>query len=238
MLSGEICRIYGEEGLAEDTVHCKFKGVAGQSFGAWLARGVTFELEGMANDYVGKGICGGKIIIYPDRSADYKAEKNIIIGNTAFYGAISGQAYIRGIAGERFCIRNSGIFAVVEGIGDHGCEYMTGGRVLVLGSTGRNFAAGMSGGVAYVYDKTGSFRERCNLEMVELEGVSVDDVKDIYNLLRNHYQYTQSEAAARILDNFAREIRKFIKVMPREYKRVLEMKEAEEELELAEVSDG
>jgi len=238
MLSGEICKIYGEEGLAEDTICFKFKGVAGQSFGAWLAKGVTFELEGMANDYVGKGISGGKIIIYPDRGTDYKAEENIIIGNTSFYGAISGEAYIRGVAGERFCIRNSGLLAVVEGVGDHGCEYMTGGRVLVLGATGRNFAAGMSGGIAYIYDIDKSFKERCNLEMVELEGVSVDDVKNIYNLLKNHYQYTQSQLAEKILDNFAREIKKFIKVMPKEYKRVLEMREVEEELELAEVLDG
>jgi len=238
MLSGRVCKIYGEEGLAEDTIHCKFKGVAGQSFGGWLARGITFELEGMSNDYVGKGISGGKIIIYPDRKSDYKAEENIIIGNTTFYGAINGEAYIRGVAGERFCIRNSGIFAVVEGVGDHGCEYMTGGRVVVIGSTGRNFAAGMSGGIAYIYDIPKSFKKRCNLEMVELEGVSVDDVKIVYNLLRNHYQYTQSQVAGKILDNFAREIKKFIKVMPKEYKRVLEMKEPEEELELTEVLDG
>jgi glutamate synthase domain-containing protein 2/glutamate synthase domain-containing protein 1/glutamate synthase domain-containing protein 3 len=238
MLSGRICKIYGEEGLAEDTIRFKFKGVAGQSFGAWLARGVTFELQGLANDYVGKGISGGKIIIYPDRQADYKAEENIIIGNTTFYGAISGEAYIRGVAGERFCIRNSGLLAVVEGVGDHGCEYMTGGRVLVLGATGRNFAAGMSGGIAYIYDILKSFKERCNLEMVELEGVLVDDVRDIYNLLRNHYRYTQSQVAGKILDNFAREIKKFIKVMPKEYKRVLEMKETEEVLDLVEVLDG
>jgi glutamate synthase domain-containing protein 3 len=238
MLSGEVCRTYGEQGLAEDTIYYKFKGVAGQSFGAWLARGVTFELEGLANDYVGKGISGGKIIVYPHRESDYKAEENIIIGNTAFYGAISGQAYIRGVAGERFCIRNSGISAVVEGVGDHGCEYMTGGRVVIIGPTGRNFAAGMSGGIAYIYGKSEDFKARCNLEMVELEGVSVEDVKNIYNLLSNHYRYTQSRLAVKILDNFAREIKKFIKVMPREYKRILEMKEMEEEPELAEVSDG
>jgi glutamate synthase domain-containing protein 3 len=192
----------------------------------------------MANDYVGKGISGGKIIIYPDRQVDYRPEENIIIGNTTFYGAISGEAYIRGVAGERFCIRNSGLLAVVEGVGDHGCEYMTGGRVLVIGSTGRNFAAGMSGGIAYVYDKSESFKERCNLEMVELEGVLVEDVRGIYNLLRNHYRYTQSKVAEKIMDNFAREIKKFIKVMPKEYKRILEMKETEEVLDLVEVLDG
>ncbi|MCG2714162.1 MAG: glutamate synthase large subunit [Candidatus Omnitrophica bacterium] len=238
MLSGRVCKIYGEQGLAEDTIHCKFKGVAGQSFGAWLARGITFELEGLANDYVGKGISGGKIIIYPDRQADYRAEENIIIGNTAFYGAISGEVYIRGIAGERFCIRNSGILAVVEGVGDHGCEYMTGGRVIVLGKTGRNFAAGMSGGIAYIYDTNKVFKERCNLEMVELDGILVDDVKDIYNLLRNHYRHTKSLVAGKILDNFAHEIKKFIKVIPKEYKRILEMKVVEESLDLVEVLDG
>jgi glutamate synthase domain-containing protein 3 len=238
MLSGKICKIYGEEGLTEDTIHCKFNGVAGQSFGAWLVRGVTFELQGMSNDYVGKGISGGKIIIYPDRKTDYKAEENIIIGNTSFYGAISGEAYIRGVAGERFCIRNSGLLAVVEGVGDHGCEYMTGGRVLVIGATGRNFAAGMSGGIAYVYDKDTSFKDRCNLEMVELETLSAEDVRTIYNLLSSHYRYTKSEAAYRILDNFSRLIYKFVKVMPREYKRILEMKEKEEVPELQEVLDG
>ncbi|MBI4335564.1 MAG: glutamate synthase large subunit, partial [Candidatus Omnitrophica bacterium] len=168
MLSGEVCRLHGEEGLSEDTIHFKFKGAAGQSFGAWLARGVTFELEGMANDYVGKGISGGKIIIYPDNSADYKPEENIIIGNTTFYGAITGEAYIRGVAGERFCIRNSGLQAVVEGLGDHGCEYMTGGRAVVIGRTGRNFGAGMSGGIAYEYDIDGDIKKRCNMSMVEL----------------------------------------------------------------------
>jgi glutamate synthase domain-containing protein 3 len=149
MLSGRVCQAFGEEGLLDDTIHFKFKGVAGQSFGAWLAKGITFELEGMSNDYIGKGISGGKLIVYPDKHANYKSEENIIIGNTTFYGAISGEAYIRGVAGERFCIRNSGLSAVVEGVGDHGCEYMTGGRVVILGKTGRNFAAGMSGGIAY-----------------------------------------------------------------------------------------
>jgi glutamate synthase domain-containing protein 3 len=238
MLSGRICKLYGEGGLNENTIHCKFKGVAGQSFGAWLAKGVTFELEGMANDYVGKGISGGKVIIYPARQADYKSEENIIIGNTAFYGAIVGEAYIRGVAGERFCIRNSGLSAVVEGVGDHGCEYMTGGRVIILGKTGRNFAAGMSGGIAYIYDKDSSFKEKCNLVTVGLEGCSVDDVKNIYDLLRAHHQYTQSKVAEKILDNFAREIKKFLKVMPKEYKRILEIKQMGEKLDVGEVSDG
>jgi glutamate synthase (ferredoxin) len=238
MLSGEICKAFGEEGFAEDTVWFKFNGVAGQSFGAWLAKGVTFELEGMANDYLGKGISGGKIIVYPDSRSHYRPEENIIIGNTAFYGAISGQAYIRGMAGERFCIRNSGLNAVVEGTGDHGLEYMTGGRVVVLGKTGRNFAAGMSGGIAYVYDKDQNFSQRCNQDMVELEKLSAEDARTIYNLVRNHHKYTRSDIAYRVLDNFSREIYKFIKVMPREYKRALSRQAAEEVPELQEVLDG
>jgi glutamate synthase domain-containing protein 2/glutamate synthase domain-containing protein 1/glutamate synthase domain-containing protein 3 len=238
MLSGQVCKALGEEGLPDDTMHFKFKGVAGQSFGAWLAKGITFELEGMTNDYVGKGISGGRIIVYPDRRADYSPEENIIIGNTTFYGAISGEAYIRGVAGERFCIRNSGLNAVVEGVGDHACEYMTGGRVVILGKTGRNFAAGMSGGIAYVYDKEGAFRNKCNLTMAELEKISADDARAIYNLVRNHYKYTESQVAYRILDNFSREIHKFTKVMPREYKRILEMRDQEEVPELQEVLDG
>jgi len=238
MLSGKVCKIYGEEGLAEDTIYCKFKGVAGQSFGAWLAKGVTFELEGMANDYVGKGISGGKIIIYPDKTTDYKPEENIIIGNTTFYGAINGEAYIRGVAGERFCIRNSGLYTVVEGLGDHGCEYMTGGRVVVLGKTGRNFAAGMSGGIAYIYDNDATFKDKCNMSMVELEKPNDDDLETIKNLLANHNKYTQSLIAKKILDNFSREKGKFIKVMPLEYKRVLEGEKLERKLELTEVSDG
>jgi glutamate synthase domain-containing protein 3 len=237
-LSGRVCKAFGEEGLLDDTIHFKFKGEAGQSFGAWLAKGITFELEGMTNDYIGKGIFGGKIIVYPDKQANYKSEENIIIGNTTFYGAISGEAYIRGVAGERFCIRNSGLNAVVEGVGDHGCEYMTGGRVVVLGATGRNFAAGMSGGIAYVYDEDGKFQYRYNPEMVEVEKLSTEDVRTIYNLVNKHHKYTQSEVAYRILDNFSRLIYKFVKVMPREYKRVLEMKEREEIPELQEVLDG
>jgi glutamate synthase domain-containing protein 2/glutamate synthase domain-containing protein 1/glutamate synthase domain-containing protein 3 len=239
MLSGEICKRYGEEGLPEDSLRFKFKGVAGQSFGAWLTKGISFELEGMANDYVGKGISGGKIIIYPDRGSKYKAEENIIIGNTTFYGAISGEAYVRGVAGERFAIRNSGLFAVVEGVGDHGCEYMTGGRVLVLGPTGRNFAAGMSGGIAYVYDKNGDFKDRCNQEMVLLEELLPDDEKLIRHLLENHIKFTGSSVADRILKDFVRNKNRFVKVLPIEYKRVLlEAAMDEEELDLMGVSDG
>jgi len=238
MLSGEVCKRFGESGLPEDTIHIKFKGVAGQSFGAWLAKGITIELEGMANDYVGKGISGGKIIIYPDKRANFKPEENIIIGNTTFYGAISGEAYIRGMAGERFCIRNSGLNAVVEGVGDHGCEYMTGGRVVVIGKTGRNFAAGMSGGIAYVYDVDGDFEKKCNKEMVELSEIDSDDEAVIHNLLRNHHLNTGSTIAEFIMDNFETEKKKFIKVLPYEYKKILEMKRLQENMKLMEVYDG
>lgn len=238
MLSGEVCKRYGEDGLPEDTIYIKFKGEAGQSFGAWLMKGITFELEGLTNDYVGKGMFGGKLIIYPFKDSDFKPEENIIIGNTTFYGAIRGEAYIRGVAGERFCIRNSGLYAVIEGVGDHGCEYMTGGRVVVLGRTGRNFAAGMSGGIAYVYDEFNEFHKKCNMEMVELEELNKEDEQTIYNLLHNHYKYTNSPRAKKVLDNFREELKKFIKVMPIEYKRVLESKNIQEALDLMEVSDG
>ena len=238
MLSGEICKRYGESGLANDTIHFKFNGIAGQSFGAFLAKGVTFELEGLANDYVGKGISGGKIIIYPDKRTDYLPEENIIIGNTGFYGAIAGEAYINGMAGERFCIRNSGLYAVVEGLGDHGCEYMTGGRVVVLGKTGRNFAAGMSGGIAYVYDPNGSLKDKCNLDMAELEALNNEDKTLMYNLLHNHVKYTASRRAKEVLDNFKKECKNFIKVVPLEYKVILKGKRMEEKLDLMGVSDG
>jgi glutamate synthase domain-containing protein 3 len=238
MLSGEVCRKYGEKGLPEGTIHFKFNGIAGQSFGAWLANGITFELEGMANDYIGKGMSGGKIIVYPAKESTYPSEKNIIIGNTTFYGAISGEAYIRGIAGERFCIRNSGINAVVEGVGDHGCEYMTGGTVVVLGSTGRNFAAGMSGGIAYVYDRFGEFTDKCNKEMVEIEKLHKRDKEAVEKLIKDHFKYTKSPVAKIVIDNFDGEIRRFVKVMPTEYKRVLEERELAEDSALAEVSDG
>jgi glutamate synthase domain-containing protein 3 len=192
----------------------------------------------MANDYVGKGISGGKIIIYPDRDSRFRAQENIIIGNTTFYGAISGQAYIRGIAGERFCIRNSGLNAVVEGVGDHGCEYMTGGRVVIIGPTGRNFAAGMSGGIAYVYDEHGDFRQRVNTEMVELSQAEDEDLKLIHELLSAHLAYTASDAAEGILSDFEKKSRNFVKVMPLEYKRVLEGKAPSVRPQLIEVSDG
>jgi len=249
MLSGEVVKAYGESGLDKDTIKCKFNGVAGQSFGAFLAHGITFELEGMANDYVGKGISGGKIIIYPDKKSDFKPENNIVMGNTTFYGAISGEAYIRGVAGERFCIRNSGLHTVVEGVGDHACEYMTGGIAVIIGKTGRNFAAGMSGGIAYVYpvrDKEISngvydrdeFRQKCNMEMVGFEALSKDDETNIYNLLHGHYKYTNSTVAKQLIDDFKKEVKKFVKVMPLEYKRILSTKKFERKLDLAEVSDG
>jgi glutamate synthase domain-containing protein 2/glutamate synthase domain-containing protein 1/glutamate synthase domain-containing protein 3 len=230
MLSGEVAKRYGEDGLYEDTINFKFIGEAGQSFGAWLIKGITFELEGLANDYVGKGMFGGKLIVYPGRQSTIVPDKNILIGNTTFYGAISGEAYIQGIAGERFCIRNSGLHAVVEGVGDHGCEYMTGGRVVILGKTGINFGAGMSGGIAYIYDEDGMFRQRVNMSMVELQEPGIDDKQMISNLIRNHCKYTQSKKAIKIFDDFATESKKFIKVMPLEYKRILSQKELEQKL--------
>jgi len=238
MLSGEAIRRCGDGVLLEDTITCSFRGTAGQSFGAFLAKGITFELEGMTNDYTGKGISGGKIIVYPDKRAEYARDENIIIGNTAFYGAISGEAYISGVAGERFCVRNSGLCAVVEGVGDHGCEYMTGGRVVVLGGTGRNFAAGMSGGIAYVYDEDKTFKGRCNMDMVALEEVGEDDRDTVYNLLHNHFKYTGSKKAKKVIDNMRSELKKFIKVIPIEYKRILEGVKIEEELDLKEALDG
>jgi len=238
MLSGEVCRKCGDNVLLEDTICCKFKGIAGQSFAAFLAKGITFELEGMANDYVGKGISGGKLIIYPDKKASYSPDENIIIGNTTFYGAISGEAYVSGVAGERFCIRNSGLYAVVEGVGDHGCEYMTGGRVVVLGKTGRNFGAGMSGGIAYVYDEDKTLKDRCNIDMVVLEAVKEEDRDILYNLIHNHFKYTKSKKAENILRNMQEEIKNFVRVIPIEYKRILEGALIEKKLGLSEASDG
>ena len=175
MLSGEIAKRYGHAGLPEDTIWLSFKGTAGQSFGAWVAHGVTLDLVGEANDYVGKGLSGGKLIVRPDPKSGIVPEESIIVGNTVLYGAITGECYFRGIAGERFAVRNSGAVAVVEGTGDHGCEYMTGGVVVVLGPTGRNFAAGMSGGIAYVLDEDGNFERRCNLSMIDLEPVEAEE---------------------------------------------------------------
>ena len=230
-LSCHISRKYGEKGLPHDTIHANIRGSAGQSFGAFLAPGVTLELEGDANDYVGKALSGGRLIIYPPRSAVFKAEENIIIGNVCLYGATSGTCFFRGVAAERFAVRNSGVTAVVEGVGDHGCEYMTGGRVICLGATGRNFAAGMSGGIAYVLDLHHDFEGKVNTEMVELSGVEdPQEIAFLRGLIEDHHHYTGSEMAARILQDFSRVLPRFVKVLPTDYKRVMEetAKKAEE----------
>ncbi|MCJ1224213.1 glutamate synthase [NADH] [Toensbergia leucococca] len=221
-LSYQISRRFGEAGLPQDTIHANIKGSAGQSFGAFLAPGVTLELEGDSNDYVGKGLSGGRLIVYPPRSAVFKAEENMLIGNVCLYGATSGTCYFRGMAAERFAVRNSGATAVVEGVGDHGCEYMTGGRVLVLGGTGRNFAAGMSGGIAYVLDMAQDFASKVNTEMVEVSGVDdPTEVAFIRGLIEDHHHYTGSELAARVLLDFNRALPRFVKVLPTDYKRVM-----------------
>ena len=222
ILSHEITKRYGAEGLPEDTIKIHFNGSAGMSFGAFVTKGVTLTLEGDANDYLGKGLSGGKIIVYPPRHSSFVPEENILVGNVLLYGATSGEAYFRGIAGERFCVRNSGVHTVVEGVGDHGCEYMTGGRVVIIGRTGRNFAAGMSGGIAYVLDEEGDFNIRCNQGMVDLDPFGdKEDVEVVKRLLTKHLQYTQSSVAKRILDNWSKYEKKFVKVMPKDYKRVL-----------------
>ncbi|WP_328985372.1 glutamate synthase large subunit [Thiorhodovibrio winogradskyi] len=252
MLSGRVAERHGYQGLPEDSIFIRARGIAGQSFGAWLAHGVTIELEGEANDYVGKGLSGGRLIIYPPANSSIeRAEDNIIVGNTVLYGAISGECFFRGVAGERFCVRNSGAVAVVEGVGDHGCEYMTGGIMVCLGSTGRNFAAGMSGGVAYVLDEDGTFAERCNLAMVELEPIQAEDdaleasahqggdleslglvdlrgdmtrndARRLKQIILKHKHHTDSAVAARILDDWERMLGKFVKVMPVDYRQALE----------------
>jgi glutamate synthase (NADPH) large chain len=222
MLGYEVTRRYGAEGLPDDTISIKFTGSAGQSFGAFVPRGITLELEGDSNDYIGKGLSGGRIIVYPPRLGTFVPEDNIIVGNVALYGATSGEAYVRGVAGERFAVRNSGAHAVVEGVGDHGCEYMTGGRVVVLGKTGRNFAAGMSGGIAYVLDIAGEFTPLCNQEMVDLEPlVQMEDIELVRELIEKHVRVTGSDHAARVLDAWSDMAALFVKVMPRDYKRVL-----------------
>jgi len=218
----EITRQHGPAGLPEDTVHLKFNGSAGQSFGAFIPRGMTLELEGDANDYFGKGLSGGKLIVYPPKGSTFAAGENIIIGNVALYGATAGEIFVRGMAGERFAVRNSGVNAVVEAVGDHGCEYMTGGRVVVLGRTGRNFAAGMSGGTAYVLDEAGDFKNRCNMELVALEQLAdADEIEAVWKLIQRHQAFTGSECAAKVLGDWKHFIPKFVKVMPQDYKRVL-----------------
>ncbi len=255
MLSGEVAKRYGHKGLPDDTIRVRCIGTAGQSFGGFLAHGITLELEGDANDYVGKGLSGGRIIVRPSAESPIDPHDNIIIGNTVLYGAIAGEAFFRGVAGERFAVRNSGAYAVVEGVGDHGCEYMTGGCVIVLGQTGRNFAAGMSGGVAYVFDEDGMFERRCNLAMVELQPIADEDerLEEMYHqrgdlgahgqveimhdmtrfdaerlraLIDKHRRYTGSRAATRMLENWNDYLPRFVKVMPVDYRRALEQMQA------------
>jgi len=267
MLSGRIAERYGLDGLPEDTIHVKLKGVAGQSFGAWVTHGVTLELQGEGNDYVGKGLSGGHLVVYPPADCPIVPEQNIIVGNTVLYGAISGECYFRGVAGERFAVRNSGASAVIEGVGDHGCEYMTGGVVVVLGETGRNFAAGMSGGIAYVLDANGGFRERCNLAMVELEPIPEEDdalealdhqggdlethgkvdissdmtrydALRLRRLIEKHAHYTGSSVAQAVLDNWNETLPKFVKVMPVDYRRALEDMQRAQAEELASAASG
>ncbi|MDO8421501.1 MAG: glutamate synthase large subunit [Parvibaculum sp.] len=268
MLSGVIAKAHGHAGLPEDTIHVKLNGTSGQSFGAWVAHGVTLELEGQANDYVGKGLSGGRLIVYPPKNTKIVPERSIIVGNTVLYGAINGECYFRGIAGERFAVRNSGAIAVVEGTGDHGCEYMTGGIVVVLGRTGRNFAAGMSGGIAYVLDEDGKFEKRCNMAMVDLEPVEAEldlmakrhlqrnelashgrvdvmsdmtrfDAERLRQLIENHARYTNSGLAKNILTNWDTMLPKFRKVMPVEYRRALkEMAKAQDSAAPATVAAG
>jgi len=221
LLSGEIARRHGLAGLPDDTIRVAFDGSAGQTFGGWLAAGVSFTLRGDANDYTGKGLSGGVLAVLPPEGSTFRAEENVIVGNTVLYGATGGRAFFRGLAGERFAVRNSGASAVVEGVGDHGCEYMTGGRVVVLGSTGRNFAAGMSGGIAYVLDEDGTFERRCNLGLVALEAVDELDAIELRALVAEHERRTGSSVAARVLADWDALRGAFVKVMPHDYKRAL-----------------
>ena len=232
MLSHEIAKRWGEESLPDGTIHIRFNGSAGQSLGAWLVKGVTIELEGDANDYVGKGLSGGRLIIYPPRTARFLPEENVIVGNVVLYGATGGEAYFRGRAAERFCVRNSGARAVIEGVGDHGCEYMTGGRVVILGPTGRNFAAGMSGGIAYVWDTAADFKENCNLEMVALEDLEdEEEIAELRKLIERHQQYTGSTVAEQVLAQWRSILPQFVKVMPTDYKRYMEEQEQQQGVE-------
>lgn len=223
ILGSEVTRRYGAAGLPDGTIKLHFRGSAGQSFGAFVPKGMTLSLEGDSNDYFGKGLSGGRLIVYPSEKATFAAEHNIIIGNVAFYGATSGSAYINGMAGERFCVRNSGVNAVVEGVGDHGCEYMTGGRVVVLGPTGRNFAAGMSGGIAYIYNTAKDFEQNCNKEMVHIERLENEaEIEEVKGMIRRHVKYTNSEQGSRILNHWDDNVWNFAKVIPKDYKRMLE----------------
>ncbi len=221
-LSHEVSKRFGADGLPADSIQIKFFGSAGQSLGAWLAPGITLTVEGDANDYVGKGLSGGKVIVYPPKDSTFDSDQSIVIGNVALYGAVKGEAYFSGVAAERFAVRNSGANAVVEGVGDHACEYMTGGRVVILGPTGRNLAAGMSGGVAYVFDPQDKLLQNCNLELVELEPVTeADDILELQELIAKHQTFTDSKVAQSILDAWSESLPKFKKVMPVDYKRAL-----------------
>jgi len=247
MLGAEVTRRHGGAGLPDGTIEVHLHGSAGQSFGAFVPQGITLRLEGDANDFTGKGLSGGRLIVYPDVAAQFVAEDNVIAGNVALYGATSGEAFFRGVVGERFCVRNSGATAVVEGVGDHGCEYMTGGRVVVLGATGRNFAAGMSGGVAYVYDPADVFPALVNYEMVELESLHDDDREFLRTTVEQHRELTGSKVAERLLDAWESEVEAFRKVMPKDYRRVLAvmaearaagLSEAETDVKVMEASHG
>ena len=232
MLSNEIAKKYGSDGLQDNSINFKFRGSAGQSYGAFAAKGITFILEGDSNDYFGKGLSGARIVVVPDRDATFEPSENIIIGNVALYGATSGEVYIKGVAGERFCVRNSGAIAVVEGIGAHGCEYMTGGRAVILGSIGRNFGAGMSGGIAYIYDPESVQQQFCNKEMIFIEELGNDDLSELRAHIRNHFKHTGSLRALKMLKNWTSVKGDFIKIMPKEYKAVLAKKKAEKPIEL------
>jgi glutamate synthase (ferredoxin) len=219
----ELTRRYGAAGLPEDTIKLHFQGSAGQSFGAFVPKGMTLILEGDSNDYIGKGLSGGKIIVYPPAGSTFVPRENVIIGNVAFYGATGGEAYIRGMAGERFGVRNSGVNAVVESVGDHGCEYMTGGKIVVLGPTGRNFAAGMSGGIAYILDEAGDFPRHCNMEMVKLFKLEdAEETETIRKMIKKHAEYTKSDRAWKVLALWEAMVPKFVKVYPNDYRRVVE----------------
>jgi glutamate synthase domain-containing protein 3 len=228
LLSHHVAKRYGGEGLPDDTIRLELTGSAGQSMGAWLAKGVTIDLEGDGNDYVGKGLSGGKIIVRPPHNSDFVPEENVVIGNVALYGATSGEAYFRGLAGERFCVRNSGASAVVEGVGEHGCEYMTGGCAVILGPTGRNFAAGMSGGVAFVWDPDGHFHSRCNTDLVELVRMERSvkslqgDARELRSLVENHARHTGSTRAQMLLDDWDARLGEFIRIIPTDYRKARE----------------
>jgi glutamate synthase (NADPH/NADH) large chain len=222
MLSSHVVKTRGSNNLDEGSIHINFKGSAGQSLGAFLAQGITLEVEGDANDYVGKGLSGGRVIVYPPKNSTFKAEEQIIAGNVCGYGSTGGEMYLSGRVAERFCVRNSGVVAVVEGVGDHGCEYMTGGRAIILGEVGRNFGAGMSGGIAYIYNPNHTFNDMVNPIMVDLDPMDDEAQKELYQYVSNHAKFTGSVVAQRIVDNWNGELKHFIKVMPKDFKRVLQ----------------